>query len=292
MKQSIACLVTPEMANNDNHQRIPAIFRAAGWRVVVALHDALRVKNQAVMIDNSDCQSFDLIWPIGLGPHTTFVDRIQILSLIDQPRLITQAMAYVTLHGKTAWLSYAPSTVVARDAASIMEHFEHNPGEWVLKPVAGSFGHGVQRITRAVEIHQAINTAPDQFWMLQRYIPEIAQGETRTLVCGTKVLGSYLRRPNPTNANEFRSNMGLDALAEPAIPNQITKTLIADVHRDLCAAGIGFASIDTAGGYLIEVNIANPGGLGTMCKLYGNEFTNASSQAVVTAATEQVAANS
>ena len=32
---------------------------------------------------------------------------------------------------------------------------------------------------------------------------------------------------------------------------------------------VGFAAIDTVGGYLMEVNLANPGGLGTLSQFHG-----------------------
>jgi glutathione synthase/RimK-type ligase-like ATP-grasp enzyme len=48
--------------------------------------------------------------------------------------------------------------------------------------------------------------------------------------------------------------------------------LINDIVEDLKRRRIGYAAIDTVGDYLMEVNIANPGGLGTLATVYGRDF--------------------
>ena len=45
--------------------------------------------------------------------------------------------------------------------------------------------------------------------MVQRYLPAVRQGETRTLVCGNEIIGSYLRVPH----EGFKANLAADAQA-------------------------------------------------------------------------------
>ena len=54
-------------ARNDNHERLPVAFRAAGWQVRVADHDHLEIRAGTLCLDESPLQSFDLIWPLGFG---------------------------------------------------------------------------------------------------------------------------------------------------------------------------------------------------------------------------------
>ena len=55
------------------------------------------------------------------------------------------------------------------------------------------------------------------------------------------------------------------------------------VHHELISHRVGFAAIDTVGGYLMEVNLANPGGLQTLEDLYGTTQTQARNKTIVKA---------
>jgi glutathione synthase len=122
---------------------------------------------------------------------------------------------------------------------------------------------------------------PGRYWMLQRFIPEIKAGETRTLICGDSVLGSYLRTPNPATEGEFRTNLALQGSPGPTQLSAKMENLVNEVHAELRAAGVGFAAIDTVGVYLMEVYLANPGGFGTLCDLYGRDFEQQAGQSIV-----------
>ena len=63
-----------------------------------------------------------------------------------------------------------------------------------------------------------------------------------------------------------RSARHVDAVTE----HLLTKLKHAGV-RDLQSEGIRFAAVDLVGTKLIEVNIANPGGLATLDALYGGD---------------------
>ena len=269
MRHAALFLVTPpspgERHQNDNHQRLPAAFARGGWQVSQARHDQLSVIEGRVFIDGQAADAYDLIWPIGLGPRQTFFDRLQIFSLIPPGRLITTPGAYINLHGKAALLDYGPDTIIGANPAMMRQHVADNPGEWVIKPLAGSFGRGVSIVRVPADVDSAMENDTSGYWMLQRYIGAIKQGETRTLVCGDQILGSYLRIPRDT----LHANLAHNAQFRPGELSASSRSLVEQVHERLRAAGVGFAAIDTVGGYLMEVNVANPGGLGTMEALYG-----------------------
>jgi glutathione synthase len=79
------------------------------------------------------------------------------------------------------------------------------------------------------------------------------------------VVGCYRRLPGP----DHRANLSADARAVchtlTASEQQIAQR-VAEFLRD---RGVRFAAIDIAGPYVIEYNIANPGGMETIERLTG-----------------------
>ena len=63
------------------------------------------------------------------------------------------------------------------------------------------------------------------------------------------------------------SNVSAGAAVRESSLTAAEETLVAAIARDLAAAGAGFAAIDTVYPYLMEVNVANPGGLATLAEL-------------------------
>ena len=109
---------------------------------------------------------------------------------------------------------------------------------------------------------------PSEYFVLQRFLPEIAQGETRTLVAGGEIIGSYLRVPD----DELHANLARQAKATATTLSAEQRVLVNDIRADLLQQHIGFAAIDTVGTTLMEVNVANPGGLSTLNAVYTRDF--------------------
>ena len=267
MKPSVALLTTPVNPHNDNHLRLPEWFAQAGWSVHVYAHDALAWRDRVVHCSDRPAGNFKLIWPIGLGPRATFADRQELLAQLPPTACINAPASYTTLHGKSGWLEFAPPSCVASDAEALTEFARQQPGSWVLKPLAGSFGREVHRISAIQQIAALVRDAPPQYWLLQRFVDAIELGETRTLICADETIGSYLRRPE----EGWQTNLARGARALPTRLEPSNQTLVDRVKERLRSHGVRFAAIDTVGGYVMEVNLANPGGLGTLCDLYGEQ---------------------
>jgi glutathione synthase len=143
-------------------------------------------------------------------------------------------------------------------------------GDWVLKPMAGSFGEGVIRLAsnETDRLRQVMSQQPGEYFVLQRLLPQIAQGETRTLIVGGQIIGSYLRVPT----NALHANLAKEALTAKTELSATQLRLVTNLAADMLGQHIGFAAIDLVGDTLMEVNIANPGGLGTLQRLYDKDF--------------------
>jgi ribosomal protein S6--L-glutamate ligase len=150
-----------------------------------------------------------------------------------------------------------PRTVVCEDAEAAMTAFAELGGDVVVKPLFGSEGRGIVRVSdpdlawrtfRALERLNAV-------LYLQEFIDHPGW-DVRVMVLGGRILGA-MRRVNPL---DFRTNVSRRASIEPHLPTAMEE---AWALAAASAVGAWFAGVDVlynrAGlGYVIEVN-AVPG---------------------------------
>ena len=258
-------------ARNDNHLRLPGAFRDIGWQVAELPYDCVHVSNAAVRLGPYDPARFDLIWALGFGRQVSFFDRMQLLRQLDQRRLVNSADAMIHLHGKYRWLELMPETHASNDVELLAEVIA-NGGDWVVKPPAGSYGRDVHLLRAGDDPRPTLNalTGPEnaRYCIVQRYVPEISRGEKRSLVAAGRIIGSYLRVPQ----HDLLANLSAEGRAEATELDSAENELVSMVAAELRDLGAGFAAVDTASGYLMEVNIANPGGLATLESLHGTDL--------------------
>lgn len=273
MPKSVIFLIAnsaADTASNDNHLRLPRAFSDCGWQVAQVDPECLRMSPDGLSGDGYRLSDADLVWPLGFGSRAGFLDRAHLLSQLPQARLVTPVAEQVLAHGKAQWAQLCAPTYISNDSAELQSVAQNHGGEWVIKPLAGSYGRGVQHLVP--DQYSVINSVMDSqqgaYFVLQRFIPEITHGEIRTLVAGGKVIGSYRRQPQ----QGIRANLAADSLAVAVTAAEVNQTLLDTVVDDLSKRRIGYAAIDTVGTYLMEVNLANPGGLGTLSSVYNQDF--------------------
>ncbi len=302
----------PASTDNDNHLRLPRGFAAIGWETLVADHDELRWDGRRIRVGTRDAERFDRIWLLGFGRRQSYYDRMQLLRQLDQRCFVNSVDAYTYLHGKLPLLvrpveglartsgagaignarvldcdrveqldqsrpieevlaQHLPETYAAASANYLLEHLD-DAAPWVLKPSGASFGRDVQLIRADAAGRRAIRelVERDGFAILQRYVEPLAPGEIRCLFAGGEVVGCYRRVPG---AGDFRANLAADGKAEQCIPNQAEHELMQKIGLWLRDAGVGFAAADFVWPYIIEINVANPGGLATLEGLTGTDPT-------------------
>ncbi len=258
------------LARNDNHRRLPEAFRSAGWRVSVLDQECVRLEPAGIRLGTEDPRRFDRLWLLGMGRAATFLDRMQLLRQLPQGRFVTTVDALLYLHAKYRWWRHMPETHASGDPGHLKAVL-HSGGDWVIKPAAGSYGRGVRRLAAGPDGEAAIDAltaSPGGYWLLQRFVPAIEQGEKRTLVAGGQLVGTYLRRP----AGDLRANLAAGGIAEPSTLTERERALVETVAGELVAAGVGYAAVDVVWPFLMEVNLVNPGGLGTLAELYRSDF--------------------
>jgi glutathione synthase len=270
----------PAKARNDNHTRFAKALREAGWSVQVENHDSLEVRRNGLMSGGRDLRTFDLIWPLGFGRLATFFDRMQLLTQIEDVPFVTSPTVLLTLHGKHRWLDVMPETHTSTDPAYLHEVISSG-GDWVIKPTAGSYGRDVRLYREGEasleELARYSRSLEDGYIMVQRFVPEIASGEKRTLVAGGRIIGTYLRIPT----GGISSNLATGATPASGCLTTAELELVNPIARELADLGAGWAAIDTVDSWLMEVNVANPGGLETIAALGGSDLTAQAVQAIL-----------
>jgi len=167
------------------------------------------------------------------------------------------------------WPELMPPTLISADVAEI-KAFRAEHKDIIVKPLFGNGGAGVFHITPddenlnvVLEMFGAISREP---LMVQRYLPEIRQGDKRIILVDGEAMGAINRVPA---AGEARSNMhvGGKPLATDLTPRE--REICAAIGPELKARGLIFVGIDVIGGYLTEINVTSPTGLQEIARLGG-----------------------
>jgi glutathione synthase len=150
-------------------------------------------------------------------------------------------------------------TLVTRDAAAVRAfHAEHR--DVILKPLDGMGGMGIFRVgpdgLNLGAIVETLNRDGAQTIMVQKYLPEIADGDKRILVIGGEPVPFCLARI--PQGSEIRGNLavGGKGVARPltARDREIASTL----GPILAARGLLLVGLDAIGDCLTEINVTSP----------------------------------
>jgi glutathione synthase len=150
-------------------------------------------------------------------------------------------------------------TLVARDEAAIRAfHAEHR--DVILKPLDGMGGMGIFRVTadgmNLGSIVETLNRHGTQTVMVQRFLPEIAQGDKRILVIGGEPVPYSLARI--PQGGEVRGNLaaGGKGVAQPLTARD--REIAEALGPRLAARGLLLVGLDVIGDSLTEVNVTSP----------------------------------
>lgn len=154
---------------------------------------------------------------------------------------------------------FAPPTLVTREPDAVRQfHAEHR--EIILKPLDGMGGMGIFRVgadgLNLGSIIETLNQHGTTTLMVQRFLPEIAQGDKRVLVIGGQPVPFSLARI--PQGSEIRGNLaaGGKGVAQPlsARDAEIARALGAK----LAPRGLLLVGLDVIGGSLTEINVTSP----------------------------------
>ncbi|CCG41708.1 glutathione synthase [Magnetospirillum molischianum] len=154
-----------------------------------------------------------------------------------------------------------PPTLISSDREAIAA-FRAEHGDIILKPLFGNGGAGVFHLPPGDE---NINSLLDLFGqlsreplMIQRYLPEVRQGDKRIILVDGEPVGALNRVPA---AGEARSNLHVGGEARPSTLTPRERDICAAIGPALKERGLIFVGIDVIGDCLTEINVTSPTGI-------------------------------
>ena len=152
-----------------------------------------------------------------------------------------------------------PPTLVTRELDAV-ERFHQTHRDIVIKPLDGMGGMGVFRVgadgLNLASIVETLGENGARTLMVQRFLPEIAQGDKRVLLIGGEVVPFALARI--PQGNEIRGNLaaGGKGVAMPLTEGE--KRVAEKLAPILNQRGLFLVGLDLIGGYLTEINVTSP----------------------------------
>jgi len=153
----------------------------------------------------------------------------------------------------------APPTLIARDLSSIRA-FRRREGRIVVKPLNGMGGRGVFVLEEGdpnlSSVVETLTQGGREHVMVQRFLPEIADGDMRVLVVDGRAV-PYLLARVPAEG-ESRGNLAAGGRGEPRPLGPHERRIAETIGPGLADAGLLFVGLDLIGGRLTEVNVTSP----------------------------------
>jgi glutathione synthase len=233
-------------------------FRCGEWQV-------LDLAGEADVVLMRQDPPFDL----GYITATHLLERIQGETLVvNDPASVRNAPE------KLFVLDYArfmPPTLITRSLDETRAfHAEH--GEIVVKPLYGNAGNAVFRIGRDGSNLGALAELFGHVWvepfMVQAFLPEVAEGDKRIVFVDGQVTGAINRVPGK---GEIRSNLAAGGTAHPTDLTPREREICEELGPELARRGLLFVGIDVIGGYLTEINVTSPTGIVAIDRFNGTD---------------------
>ncbi|HYE49846.1 MAG TPA: glutathione synthase [Azospirillaceae bacterium] len=169
----------------------------------------------------------------------------------------------------THFPDFMPPTLITSDKDEILA-FRREYRDIIVKPLFGNGGAGVFHLKPDDENLGALLETFTELYrepvIVQKYLPEIRQGDKRIILVDGEPMGGVSRVPQE---GEARANFHAGGSA--------AKTALTARERDICAAlgpvlrekGLVFVGIDMIGDYLTEINVTSPTGIQEINQLDG-----------------------
>lgn len=154
-----------------------------------------------------------------------------------------------------------PPTLISSDRAQI-KAFREEHRDIIIKPLFGNGGAGVFHVDPDDDNLNALLEMFTQLYrepvVVQRYLPEIRNGDKRIILVDGKAVGGVTRVPQ---AGEARANLHVGAIGEKTTLGRRDREICEAIGPELKARGLVFAGIDVIGDYLTEINVTSPTGI-------------------------------
>ena len=159
----------------------------------------------------------------------------------------------------TKFAEFISPTIVTRDAA-LIDAFIDEHRDVIIKPLDGMGGVSIFRIGHADPnrnvIVETVSHRGTQTVMVQRFLPEIADGDKRVLVIAGEVVPFALARI--PKKGETRGNLAAGGRGEARPITKREREIAEALGPKLWAEGLLIVGLDVIGPCLTEVNVTSP----------------------------------
>ena len=138
--------------------------------------------------------------------------------------------------------------------------------------LGGAGGADGDAVRAAVDRMQTTLAADDLRYFVQKFLPDVSNGDKRVILVDGEAVGAINRVPQ---AGETRSNLHVGGRAEPVALTARDREICAAIGPMLRQKGQVFVGIDVIGDWLTEINVTSPTGLQELERFDG---TNASAR--------------
>ena len=200
--------------------------------------------------------------PFDLG----YITATHLLERISGETLVVNDPASVRNAPEKLWVldfpQFMPPTAITR-SLGLARKFLAEHGEMVIKPLHGFAGGSVFRIgpdgRNLASLMELFNSTYREPHVIQKFLPEIAQGDKRIVLVDGEVAGAINRVPGQ---GEIRSNLAVGGTAAKTDLTQREQEICATLGPELKKRGLVFVGIDVIGGrWLTEINVTSPTGI-------------------------------
>lgn len=167
---------------------------------------------------------------------------------------------------------FMPETLITRSRDDI-EAFRRTHGEIVMKPLYGNGGAGVFLVKKddpnfgsLFDMFSATSREP---WMVQRFLPEVRQGDKRIIMIDGEFAAAVNRIPAK---DDIRANMVRGGSGELSKLTKREQDICEAIGPELRKRGLLFTGLDVIGGFITEINVTSPTTLRTVKKLGGSDL--------------------
>jgi glutathione synthase len=202
-----------------------------------------------------------------------YITSTHLLEHIHPKTLVVNDPAHVRNAPEKLFVTHFPELMPPTLISSHPEEiraFRAEHRDIIVKPLFGNGGAGVfhvapddENLNALLEMFTKLGREPV---IVQRYLPEVRQGDKRVILVDGVPAGAVSRVPA---VGEARANLHVGGKA--------AKTSLTPRERDICAAigpelkarGLVFVGIDVIGDYLTEINVTSPTGIQEINRLDG-----------------------
>jgi glutathione synthase len=205
-----------------------------------------------------------------------YITATHILEHIHPKTLVVNDPAHVRNAPEKLFVTHFPDlmppTAITSSRAEI-DAFRATHGDVIIKPLFGNGGAGVfhvrpddDNLNSMLEMFTARSREPI---IVQRYLPEIRQGDKRIVLVDGVAAGGVTRVPAK---GEARANLHVGGRAEKTALTAREREICARIGPALKERGLLFVGIDVIGDYLTEINVTSPTGIQEISRFDGTNL--------------------